>query len=172
MAQNFNWYELISSCSWNTSTQLTQFLCAHAKGRHECDTAMYVMTGNCYWIIKQVFNLHGKRNFLYICKKEMVLAKSHIIIIKMPSKNLYQSHYIVWKNGYFLTFNRLKGKQCPIICTLYAQKQQDRPCEYTVPLWHIHTMFIPLQLSEQPDNISLEESTFWQFNAASNNSTY
>ena len=72
--------------------------------------------------------------------------------------------------AYFLTFNRLKGKQCPIICSPYAQKQH-KPCAYTITLWHSHIMFVPPQLSEKPDNISLEESTFWHFNAASNNNT-
>jgi hypothetical protein len=74
--------------------------------------------------------------------------------------------------AYFLTFNRLKEKQFPIICTPYAQKQQDRPRAHTKTLQRIHIKFIPLQLSEQPGNISLEESTFWKFNAASNSTMY
>jgi hypothetical protein len=74
--------------------------------------------------------------------------------------------------AYFLTFNRLKGKQFPIICTLYAQKEQDRLRAHTKTLQCIHIMFIHPQLSEQPDNISLEGSTFWKFNAASNSNMY
>jgi len=41
-----------------------------------------------------------------------------------------------------------------------AQQAKDWQCTYNVTLWHIRIMFIPSQLSQQPDTILLKHSDF------------
>ena len=43
---------------------------------------------------------------------------------------------------------------------------------YNITLWHIRIMIIPPGLSQQPNTISLEESTLWQFNIIRKNIMY
>jgi hypothetical protein len=54
-------------------------------------------------------------------------------------------------------------KQCNIsVCysSCCVNVYQCRPCTYDVISWRVRVMFVPPQLSKQPDTVSVEESAF------------
>jgi hypothetical protein len=54
-----------------------------------------------------------------------------------------------------LTPSTLKNLKCN-----YIHQKKDRQCMYNVTLKCIHVMFIPVALSQQSDNISLEQTFY------------